>query len=352
MKFVDEVEVTVQAGDGGRGCVSFLREKHRRHGGPDGGDGGDGGNVVFLVDGSLTTLFDFKLQTHLRAARGRHGQGKSCDGARGADLVVRVPAGTVVTRCETHETLADMTVPGARVIVARGGRGGRGNRHFATPTHRAPRSAEPGQPGEHFRLHLELRVLADVGLVGMPNAGKSTLLAALSAARPRVAPYPFTTLAPHLGVVQHGEESRVVMADIPGLIEGAHQGTGLGTRFLRHLSRTSLLVHLIDPSTDDRGGAERSFDAVNAELTSYDPALAAKPQVVVATKLDLTESRERLPALREILGERNITLHAVSALTREGLEELVLVLCNMMAQLRRQHPDHATGEATWDRKGR
>jgi len=352
MKFVDEVEVTVQGGDGGRGCVSFLREKHRRHGGPDGGDGGDGGNVVFLVDASLTTLFDFKLQRHLRADRGRHGRGKGCHGARGVDLVVRVPAGTIVTLSETNELVADLTVPGSRVIVAHGGRGGRGNQHFATPTQRAPRSAEPGQPGEQLRLHLELRVLADVGLVGMPNAGKSTLLAALSAARPRVAPYPFTTLAPHLGVVEHGYESRVVMADIPGLIEGAHQGTGLGIRSLRHLSRTMVLVHLIDPSTDDHGGPERSFYAVNAELASYDPALAAKPQVVVATKLDLAESQQRLPALREVFRERNITLQAVSALTGEGLEQLVLVLCNMVAEIKRQHPDQAAGGATWEPRGR
>jgi len=347
MKFVDEVEITAQAGDGGRGCVSFLREKHRRRGHPDGGDGGDGGDIVLLVDGSLTTLFDFKLQPHLKAGRGRHGQGKSRDGARGEDRLVRVPAGTLVWVVGSDELVADLTQPGMRVVVAHGGRGGRGNRHFATPSRQAPRWAEPGRLGEQLRLRLELRILADVGLVGMPNAGKSTLLAAVSAARPRVAPYPFTTLAPNLGVIYHGDEQRVVLADIPGLIEGAHRGAGLGVRFLRHLSRTSLLIHLIDPSTDDDGAPERNFNAVNAELASYNAALATKPQVVVATKLDLAESRRRLPALRDAFAKRGTTLHCVSALSREGLDGLVSLICTMVAELGREPVDLAAGEDAW-----
>jgi len=334
MNFVDEIEVMAKGGDGGRGCVSFSRDKRGRRGSPDGGDGGGGGDIVFAVDGGLATLFDFKFQRHLRAGRGKHGRGNNCSGARGDDLVVRVPAGTVVTSLDTNEVMADLTMPGTRFIVARGGRGGRGNSHFATPSQQAPRCAEPGTPGEQHRLRLDLRILADVGLVGMPNAGKSTLLAAVSAARPRVAPYPFTTLAPHLGVMHHGDEQRAVMADIPGLIEGAHKGAGLGIRFLRHLSRTSLLVHLVDPSGQDESAPERNFDALNAELASYDATLATKPQVLVATKLDLAESRQRLPALRETFGRRGVTLHSVSAVTGEGLEELVSLLCTMVARLR------------------
>jgi GTP-binding protein len=332
MKFVDEVQVTVKAGDGGRGCVSFRREKFQPRGGPDGGDGGDGGSVVFRVDDRLGTLFDFKLQRHLRARRGEHGRGSACNGARGNDLEVLVPPGTLVTNIDTGEVMADLTDAGTSVVVARGGRGGRGNRHFATPSHQAPRRAEPGRPGAEHRLRLELRLLADVGLIGKPNAGKSTLLRALSAARPRVAAYPFTTLVPHLGVISE-EDHHVIVADIPGLIEGAHDGAGLGIRFLRHVSRTAVLAHLIDASGTD-GDPVRNFDAVNAELASYDATLVAKPQVVVATKIDLPAAQERLADLRDTFARRGISLHPVSAVEREGTDELASLLCRRVAQLR------------------
>jgi len=333
MKFIDEVEVLVKAGDGGRGCASFRREKYRPRAGPDGGDGGDGGDVVFLADGGLTTLFDFTLQPQVRASRGQHGRGKDCNGADGEDCVVRVPTGTRVVCLDSDEVLADFTGPGQRVIVAHGGRGGRGNRHFATATRQAPRRADPGLPGEHRRVRLELRVLADVGLVGQPNAGKSTFLAAVSAARPRVGSYPFTTLTPHLGVIRREPDRSFVIADIPGLIEGAHRGAGLGIRFLRHLSRTSLLVHLLDASEADSETALAAFDAVNAELARYDPDLAAKPQIVVATKIDLPAVRDRLPGLLDRFRDRGVMLHAASAVSGEGMEELLSVIDVAVAPL-------------------
>jgi GTP-binding protein len=325
MKFVDEVRIRVEAGDGGRGCASFRREKYVPRGGPSGGDGGDGGDVVLVVDPGLATLVDLSYPQHLRAGRGEHGRGKEQDGARGADLVVRVPSGTLVYDLETDALLADLRAPGERSVVARGGRGGRGNRRFATPTNRAPRRAEPGTPGERRELRLELRLLADAGLLGFPNVGKSTLIRAVSAARPRVADYPFTTLVPHLGVVRVDETS-FVLADVPGLIEGAHAGHGLGTRFLRHLARTAVLVHLVDVS----GLAERNpladFDTLNRELALAGPALAAKPQIVVASKLDLAETRDRLPAARAAFAARGIELHAVSGATGEGTAELMRVV--------------------------
>jgi GTP-binding protein len=326
MKFIDEAEVLVRAGDGGRGCVSFCREKYRPRGGPDGGDGGKGGDVVFVVDEGLTTLFDLALQRHLRAARGAHGRGKGCNGAAGADRVCRVPPGTLVTDAETGETIADLTTPGARAVVAAGGRGGRGNRHFVSPTRQAPRHAEPGRPGEVRRLRLELRVLADVGLVGTPNAGKSTLLRAVSAARPRVASYPFTTVTPHLGVVRLDDDTSIVMADVPGLIENAHTGAGLGVRFLRHLSRTTALVRVLDAAAIDADRPLAELDAVDRELKAYDPALAARPQLVVATKIDLPAARARVPALRAALASRGLGCVAVSALTGRGIPDLLAAL--------------------------
>jgi GTP-binding protein len=340
MKFIDEVEVLVKAGDGGRGCASFRREKYRPRAGPDGGDGGHGGDVVFVADGGLTTLFDFALQPQLRAFPGEHGRGKDCNGAQGQDCVVRVPTGTRVTCVDSDEVLTDLTEPGQRVIVAHGGRGGLGNRHFATPTRQAPTRAYPGLPGEHRRLRLELRVLADVGLVGQPNAGKSTFLAAVSAARPRIGAYPFTTLTPHLGVIRREPDRSFVIADIPGLIEGAHLGAGLGIRFLRHLSRTSLLVHLLDASEGDADTALHAFDAVNAELAQYDPDLAAKQQIVVATKLDLPAVCDRLPALRDHFRERGVTLHSASAVSGEGMEELLSAIDAAVEPLKaaRAHP--------------
>jgi GTP-binding protein len=326
MKFVDEVRIRVEAGDGGRGCVAFRREKYVPRGGPSGGDGGDGGHVILAVDPGLATLLDLSYPQHLRARRGEHGRGKDQEGARGADLVLRVPPGTLVYDAETEEPLADLRAAGERVVVARGGRGGRGNRRFATPTNRAPRHAEPRTPGEQRELRLELRVLADAGLLGFPNVGKSTLIRAVSAARPRVADYPFTTLVPHLGVVRVDDETSFVLADVPGLIEGAHAGHGLGTRFLRHLARTAVLVHLLDVSGLTGREPLADFDALNRELALANPELAAKPQIVVAGKLDLAETRERLPAVRAALARRGIELHAVSGATGEGTRELMRVV--------------------------
>jgi GTP-binding protein len=323
MKFIDEAEVHVRAGDGGRGCVAFLREKYKPHGGPNGGDGGDGGDVVFVVAPGLTTLLDFKFQPSVKAGRGEHGRGKEQYGKRGADREVRVPPGTMVRDADSGELIADLRELHARCVVAHGGRGGRGNAHFATPTNQAPRYAQPGTPGEERRLRLELHLMADVGLVGYPNAGKSTLISRVSAARPRVADYPFTTLVPHLGVVRFDDEGSFVLADIPGLIEGAHRGVGLGHRFLRHLSRTSLLIHLIDVSGFSGRDPLRDYDTINAELRAFDAALAAKPQIVVANKLDLTDAREGYPAIRARFLERGVELWAVSAATGEGLAALM-----------------------------
>jgi GTPase len=323
MKFIDEVEVHVRAGDGGSGCVSFLREKFKPHGGPDGGDGGDGGDVVFIVDPGLTTLLDFKFQPLLKAGRGEPGRGKQQYGKRGADREVRVPAGTIVRDAETTELIADLQAAPARCIVAHGGRGGRGNMHFATSTNQAPRFAQPGTAGEERRLQLELHLLADVGLVGYPNVGKSTLITRVSAARPRIADYPFTTLVPHLGVVRFDEEASFVLADIPGLIEGAHRGLGLGDRFLRHLSRTTMLIHLLDISGLTGRDPLSDYNAINRELRAFDVALAQKPQIVVANKLDLQEARERYPVIRAAFAAQDVELHAISAATGEGVAALM-----------------------------
>jgi len=323
MKFIDEAEVHVRAGDGGRGCVSFLREKYKPHGGPNGGDGGNGGDVVFIVDPGLTTLLDFKFHPLIKAERGEHGRGKEQYGKRGGDHEVRVPPGTMVTDAATADLIADLREPHAHVIVAHGGRGGRGNAHFATPTNQAPRYAQPGTPGEERRLRLELHLMADVGLVGYPNAGKSTLISAVSAARPRIADYPFTTLVPHLGVVRVDDELSFVLADVPGLIEGAHRGLGLGDRFLRHLSRTTMLIHLVDISGLSGRDPLADYDAINHELEAFDPALAAKLQIAVGNKMDLTEARQAYPALHARFAERGIALWAISAATRDGVTALM-----------------------------
>jgi GTP-binding protein len=335
MKFVDEVRVKVEAGDGGRGCVSFRREKYIPRGGPNGGDGGDGGDVILEVDTGLSTLLDLSYPQQLRAGRGEHGRGKDQAGARGADLVLRVPPGTIVVDEATAEQLTDLRSAGERAVVAKGGRGGLGNMHFATSTKRAPRHAQPGTPGEHRTLRLELRLLADAGLLGFPNVGKSTLIRAVSAARPRVADYPFTTLVPNLGVVRVDDEFSFVLADVPGLIEGAHAGHGLGTRFLRHLSRTAVLVHLLDASGLTGRDPIDDFDTLNRELALASTDLAAKPQIVVAGKVDLAETRSALPALRERLAARGVALHAVSGATGEGTRELVQAIGREVLAARR-----------------
>jgi GTP-binding protein len=334
MQFIDEVKIHVKAGDGGRGCLSFRREKFIPRGGPDGGDGGDGGDIVFQVDEGLGTLLDLRYKVHYKAARGAHGMGKNRHGKNGEELLVRVPPGVLIYDQETGELLADLKERDQRFVAARGGRGGRGNARFATSTNRAPRHAQPGLPGEERWLRLELKLLADVGLVGMPNAGKSTLIAAVSAARPKIADYPFTTLVPNLGVVKYGSFQSFVMADIPGLIEGASEGHGLGTRFLRHIERTDLFLHLVDLSDLQPGDALERFDAINHELEKHNPLLLEKPQMVVLSKADLTEVRDRVEQVRPFFEQRGYRILVVSAVTGKGVPELVATVGRELERLR------------------
>jgi GTP-binding protein len=323
MMFVDEAIIRVKAGDGGNGCVAFRREKYVPRGGPSGGDGGRGGDVVLVASQHHNTLLHFRFNPEHRAERGRHGEGSNRTGRSGAALEVPVPIGTVVYDADSGQALFDFTAAGQRFIVARGGRGGRGNQHFATPTRQAPVHAEPGQPGEERRLRLVLKLLADVGLVGFPNAGKSTLISRISAARPKVADYPFTTLEPHLGVVQMPDLRTFVVADIPGLIEGAHLGHGLGTQFLRHIERTRLLLHLVDVSESSGRDPKRDLDVILEELAGYSEQLASKPMFVVATKLDVLEDRRRLESLRRKAKRRGLPFFAISAVTGQGVKELL-----------------------------
>ncbi len=330
MKFVDEVEITVKAGDGGRGCMSFRREKFVPKGGPDGGDGGDGGHVRVAADPHLTTLLDLRYQRLYRGDRGQHGRGKDQHGKNGADRIIRVPVGTLIRDADSGDVIADINAPSEDVIVARGGKGGKGNSRFATSTRQAPRFAQPGLPGEERELRLELRLLADVGLIGMPNAGKSTLISVISAARPKIADYPFTTLVPNLGVVRHGDGS-FVAADIPGLIEGAHRGEGLGHRFLKHVTRTGLLVHLLDVFQVEGGDPRTDFETVNRELALFDEELARKPQIVVASKVDLSPDRGTVRTLEAFFRSSGYRFCAVSAVTGEGLDRLKDIIAEGLA---------------------
>jgi GTP-binding protein len=323
MQFIDEVRISVKAGDGGRGCVSFRREKFVPRGGPDGGDGGKGGDIILIAREGLSTLLDLRYQQLYRAAHGAHGQGKKQQGKSGDDLIISVPVGTLVKDAQSGEILKDLVADDERFVAAKGGRGGRGNVWFATATRQAPRIAQPGEQGEQRRLQLELKLLADVGIVGYPNAGKSTLLRRVSAARPKVADYPFTTLVPYLGVVSYGDLKSFVMADIPGLIAGAHQGAGLGSRFLRHIERTSLLVHLVDIAADPEGDPWRPYEEINEELGKFHVSLLEKPQVVVLNKIDLPHVRERIPQARATFRQKGVDLFAISAWTGEGVDDLV-----------------------------
>jgi len=337
MKFVDEAQIEVSGGHGGAGCLSFLREKYKAKGGPNGGDGGDGGDVILQVDLSMTSLLDFKYQPLLTATRGEHGRGKDQHGHRGDDAVARVPRGTIVRDADTGEVIADLTESGARVVVARGGRGGRGNAYFKSSTNQAPRYTQPGLPGEELRLRLELQLVADVGLLGFPNVGKSTFISRVSAARPRIADYPFTTLVPNLGVVRVDEASTFVIADIPGLIEGAHEGHGLGHRFLRHVSRTSILLHLLDASSMSGRDPLDDYDVINRELALYDPVVAAKPQIVAANKIDAAPPGF-IDELTERFAARGVPLHAISAVAGTGLTEVLRELAAKVQKKR--HEEH------------
>jgi GTPase len=348
--FVDEAKIFVKAGNGGNGCVAFRREKFVPRGGPSGGDGGHGGTVYLEANPNDNTLLRYRYNREFKADRGRHGEGSNCTGHSGADMVLQVPVGTLVLDDESGETIADLASAGQRVLVAKGGRGGRGNQNFAKPWHQAPREFEEGQPGEERHLRLELKLLADVGLVGFPNAGKSTLISVISAARPKIANYPFTTLEPNLGVVNAdgggGSEGRAVgrtfvVADLPGLIEGAHQGAGLGIRFLRHVERTRLLVHLIDTSDASEQDPIHAFEIISGELRAFNESLASKPVIVVATKLDATTDRSRLESLRDFCRQQGLEFHSISAATGEGVRQLVRSIADALDRIPRPASDRA-----------
>jgi len=323
MKFVDEARVYVQAGNGGNGCVSFRREKFVPRGGPNGGNGGKGGDVLLFVDSNLSTLLDFHYQRHYKAKRGQHGKGKDQDGRDAPDLVLRVPAGTVVKDGETSDVLGDLTVSGRHMVIAKGGKGGRGNKKFATSTNRAPRIAEQGELGEKRWIVLELKLIADVGIIGFPNAGKSTLISRISSARPKIADYPFTTLVPNLGVVRHHDGKDFVVADLPGLIEGAHKGSGLGIQFLRHIERTRLSMHMLDLSDLPSREPIQDYLAVMKEMGAYDPSLPAKPQVIALNKIDLPEARGKVSGLISYFKRKGIKAFPISAATGEGIKPLL-----------------------------
>ena len=320
--FIDEVRILVKAGDGGNGCLAFRREKFVPRGGPSGGDGGNGGDVVMVCSQHANTLLQFRFNPEHKAERGQHGMGSQRTGYEGETIELKVPVGTIVYDEATGERLYDFTIPGERFRVAKGGKGGRGNQHFATPTHQVPTEHEPGKPGEEKRLRMELKLLADVGLVGFPNAGKSTLISRISAARPKIAAYPFTTLEPNLGVVQLPQFRSFVVADIPGIIEGASEGHGLGIQFLRHIERTRLLAHLVDVSEESGRHPVEDFEIIMRELESYSETLAAKPMIVIATKLDAAQDRERVDALKKLAHERGLAFFEISSATGQGIDEL------------------------------
>lgn len=332
--FIDRAKIHVQGGNGGNGVTAFRREKFVPRGGPSGGDGGKGGDVIMIADSSLNTLLHLRYNPQHIGQRGLHGEGSNRSGHTGSDLIVKVPVGTQVFDFETNELLADLSEDGARWIAARGGRGGFGNAHFTSSTNRAPRYHQEGGKGEERDLQLELKLLADVGLVGFPNAGKSTLISKISAAKPKIADYPFTTLEPNLGVVDMGDFRTFVVADIPGLIEGAHAGAGLGDRFLRHIERTKLLLHLVDVSSLSGRETVSDYVTVNRELASYNPELAQRPQFVIATKLDALDEPERLSSLKKFVEEEQKPFFAISSATGEGVQELVYAIAAKLDEIK------------------
>lgn len=323
MRFIDEVTLHCASGHGGAGCVSFRREKFIPFGGPNGGDGGRGGDLIFLATSALSTLLELRHKPHQKAQRGQHGMGKDRHGASGEDLIIKVPVGTIIKDAETGEELADLQEDGQQIVLLKGGRGGQGNARFATATNKAPKFAQPGEEGEERKLRLELKLMADVGLLGLPNAGKSSLISKVSAARPKVADYPFTTLAPSLGVVAYKNFRSFVMADIPGIIEGAHAGAGLGHRFLKHLERSGILVHLLDISGLPESDPFGAFEAVNRELSLFSDELGSKAQIVALTKMDLPAAREHLGEAQAWFAKQGVPVYPISSATGEGVEQLL-----------------------------
>ena len=353
--FYDHTKIYVKAGDGGNGSSHFRREKFVPRGGPDGGDGGRGGSVYLEATDNLNTLIDYRYRHHFKAGAGGAGMRQKMHGAKGEDVVLRVPRGTIVRDAETNELIADLVEDGQRVMVARGGRGGLGNTHFATATHQAPREAQKGEPGEERWITLELRLIADVGLVGYPNAGKSTLLSVVTAAQPKIADYPFTTLSPNLGVVVVGQpgsrdEIDFVLADIPGLIEGAAQGVGLGHEFLRHIERTRLLIHMLDGASLERDPWQ-DFQTINQELREYDERLATRPQIVVLNKMDLPEAQERWPALKAKAEAAGYPVFAISAAAHQGTDELMQYTVRRLHEIRQEEAERAASEINTDMTG-
>lgn len=352
MKFVDEAQIEIHAGKGGDGCLSFRREKYVEYGGPDGGDGGAGGSVWFEADGNLNTLVDYRYERMFRASGGEAGRGRQCSGKSADDVTLRVPVGTTVIDVDTDEVLADLTKPGERVMLARGGRGGLGNTHFKSSTNRAPRKITKGTPGESRSVRLELKVLADVGLLGLPNAGKSTLIRSVSAAKPKVADYPFTTLVPNLGVVKADRYRSFVMADIPGLIEGAAEGAGLGIRFLKHLARTRLLLHVVDVAPLDGHDPVEAVEVIADELDKFSGALAEQERWLVMNKVDLVADSDRDQVCQDIVDRLGWDgpVHRISAATGEGCQDLVYALMNAIEERRlreQEDPDYADQQRQW-----
>ena len=353
--FYDHTKIYVKAGDGGNGSSHFRHEKFAPRGGPDGGDGGRGGSVYLEATSNMNTLIDYRYRHHFKAGAGGAGMRQKMHGAKGEDVVLRVPCGTIVRDADTNELIADLVEDGQRVMVARGGRGGLGNTHFATATHQAPREAQKGEPGEERWITLELRLIADVGLVGYPNAGKSTLLSVVTAAQPKIADYPFTTLSPNLGVVVVGQpgsrdEIDFVLADLPGLIEGAAQGVGLGHEFLRHIDRTRLLIHMLDGASLERDPWQ-DFQTINQELREYDERLATRPQIVVLNKMDLPEAQERWPALKAKAEAAGYPVFAISAATHQGTDELMQYTVRRLHEIRQEEAERAASEINTDMAG-
>jgi len=323
MKFIDEAKIYVKSGDGGKGCVSFRREKYVPRGGPDGGDGGKGGDVIIRASRSHRTLLDLKYNQHHKAQRGAHGEGSNRTGKNGDDAEIIVPVGTIIRDADTGEILGDLVEAGQTCIVAQGGMGGKGNAHFKSATNQAPRYAQDGIPAVERTIFLELKLLADVGVIGLPNVGKSTLISRVSSAKPKIADYPFTTLRPNLGVVRVDDDETFVMADIPGLIEGAHLGMGLGIKFLRHIERTSVLVHILDISKDETSNGWNDFQTINRELSSFSPAIMKKPQIVAVNKTDLPDTVERLEKEKQKFEKEGIIIFPISAVTGNGIKALI-----------------------------